>query len=91
MIINHSLEKAVFTVKSIIDGDEDVLLVIHDNEDEWQFLSAEDVSYENMMMVTLKQIIVRDNVIEQVLNLPLGYEASRDRVASKWVIIKSKT
>jgi hypothetical protein len=84
--IKQDLNKAVFTLKSIINGDGVILYVIHDNEDEWQFLDGGPVSSRDMMIVSLQQIIGRDSTILEILDLKMGYKANRKNAISKWDI-----
>jgi len=90
VITKEKLDNAVFTLKSIISKHTEILYVIHDDDDEWQFLNGEKASLEDMMMVSLGQIMQLDDTITQILNLDIGYEANRTNLSSEWVIHKSK-
>lgn len=89
MVTKEGLKKAVFTLKSVINNEKAILYVVHDEEDEWQFLSNEIVSVEDMIMVTVGQIVKQDETIQQILNLKKGNEAIRQNQNSKWIVTKS--
>jgi len=82
------LSSFVFTLKTIMQGSEPILYVVHDDDDEWQFLSGEESQLQDLMIITLSQLLIRDSTIKFVLDLPLGYEASRVDPISKWVKVK---
>jgi len=84
---NIDLTKAVFTVKGIVYDSKSILYVIHDMDDEWQFLSGDNVSMEDMIIVPWKEIIRIDPSISS-LNLEMGYEAFRVTQSSNWAIRK---
>jgi hypothetical protein len=86
MVVRQDLNKAAFTLKSIINRNGAILYVVHDEEDEWQFLNGEPVSVQDMMIVSLQQIIDRDNTISQILDLKMGHKTNRTNAASKWEI-----
>jgi hypothetical protein len=78
--------KAVFSTKQVINEGREILFVFHDIEDEWQFLSPDDVSVEDLMIVTLESILNKDYTVNEILNLKPGYKASRKRVGASWEI-----
>ncbi|MCR8559923.1 hypothetical protein KXD93_19890 [Mucilaginibacter sp. BJC16-A38] len=88
-MIKQDLNKAVFTLKSIINKAGTILYVVHDNEGEWQFLNGEPVSLQDMMIVSLQQIIDIDNTVLQILDLKMGHTANRKNTISKWEITES--
>lgn len=78
--------KAVFTVKAVINNSEPILYVVHDKEGEWQFLTGGDVSMPDMMIVSLEQVIALDPSLGDLSWLPNGTEASRKSMNDDWVI-----
>jgi hypothetical protein len=85
---NTDLEKAVFTLKGVIKSSMPILYVVHDTDDEWQFLSDGEVSMEDMMIVTMGEITKIDPSVG-LLSLDMGYEAVRKSVNVDWVIRKA--
>jgi hypothetical protein len=90
VITKEDSRKAVFTSKKVIDSNKAILYVIHDEENEWQFLTSEIVSAEDLIMLTLEQMLDIDKTVQPILSLKKGYEASRRNQDSSWVIVKSK-
>ena len=82
---NTDLEKAVFTIKGVINSSMPILYVVHDTDDEWQFLSDGDVFMEDMMIVTMREIIKIDPSVG-LLSLDMGYEAMRNSINVDWII-----
>ena len=68
---------SVFTTKKIVVALETITTVIHDYEGEWQFLGNSDVTMEDLLMVSIKQILEIDDTIEKVLDMKQGQEAYR--------------
>ena len=68
---------AVFTTKQVVGKFEPISIVIHDADGEWQFLSGRNVTMEDMMIITLEQILAVDSSIEEILNIDQGKRAHR--------------
>jgi hypothetical protein len=83
------LNQAVFTVKAIVEKERSILHIVHDEDSEWQFLSDEFVTIDDLMIVSLKQIIEIDETINDILSLAQGYEAHRNHKGGKWAITRS--
>ncbi len=80
--------QAVFSVKQIFQG-APILLVIHDEDGEWQFLTGEMVTEADMMLVSLADMLKRDASIRQALDIPLGSSATRVKEGDTWVVEKA--
>ena len=80
-----NLNQAVFTTKNILQNNERINLVVHDQDDEWQFLDGNDVSMEDIMIVALKTILEYDDTIKEILNLDKNMYAVRGET-SRWEI-----
>lgn len=79
------LKDAVFTVKRIVDKSAPILYIVHDTDDEWQFLSGEDVSTSDIMIVSMDQILDIDKSLGDLSWLPQGMFAVRKTVNHKWI------
>ena len=81
---------AVFTTRFVMKKKELITYVTHEIEDgAWQFYSESQYnSYNDIMMVSLKNIIDLDKTILEIADLPLGFEASRESKSDKWKIQK---
>jgi len=87
--MNISKNKAVFTTKNVVNKNMLITRVYHDNDDEWQFF--DDISTnsnENIMIVSIEQIIGIDSTILDVINLQKGYFAKRSSLEKSWEIEK---
>jgi hypothetical protein len=77
---------AVITVRQIVDLGQSILYVTHDAEDGcWQFLTGGQVTEEDAMVVSLKNMCKLDPTLYQLANLPMGWIAERDSVDQPWV------
>ncbi len=76
---------ATFTVGKIVRGGAVILLVVHDAEDgSWQFLTGEAFDMNDAMLVSLREIVVRDSSVIELADLPLGWRASRENREAPW-------
>lgn len=82
------LAKSVFTTTFVMTGNSPVVKVIHDRDDDWQFLSAEGADMSQVMLVSLLEIVDRDKTINELSSLPMGQQAARKQVGDKWVVSK---
>lgn len=77
---------AVYTLKRIVDKASAITYIIHDTDNEWQFLDGEDVDISEIQMVSLNNILQIDSMIQTVIEtLPTGYSATKD-LTGKWHI-----
>ena len=76
---------AVFTVRQIIDDGMPILRVCHDEEDgAWQFLSGEQITMADALLVCLKNVVSRDPSIAELADLPYGWIATRRSCDDPW-------
>lgn len=84
-VFDESKNVAVFTTKQIIFEGEPILYVVHDEEDgAWQFLHDSIVSLDDAAVAGLSEIVEMDESINELYNLPLGWEAFRIKKAAQW-------
>lgn len=81
-----NLNQAVITTKYIINENRPILLVVHDEDDDWQFLGGQENIENDALVVSLKQIIEYDHSIELLLKMPKNCTAIRKNRKSDWVI-----
>jgi hypothetical protein len=79
---------AVFTLRQIIEGKQPVLLVIHDKDNSWKFLTGASISPADFTVTSLQEIIKTDVTLSQLHDLPPGWQASREKTDSEWNRIK---
>ena len=78
---------AVFTVRSILDGDDWIYYVTHDEEDgAWQFHPrAGPTREQDARVVALRIVMILDPSIGELADLPLGWHAWRESPGRPWV------
>jgi hypothetical protein len=75
----------VLTTKKIMKENSSIVYVSHDEEDGmWQFHEGSDIGIDDAMVVSLEEVVSRDNTIKELYNLPLGWIAWRDAKNSEW-------
>lgn len=80
--------QAVFTVLDIFRNGALIQYVVHDAESDWQFLPGYEVPANNMMIVSLSEIIEKDKSVNEILSLQIGYQAYRKSINDEWQITK---
>jgi hypothetical protein len=76
---------ATITAKQIVHGDQPILLVSHDADDGgWQFLTGGPFEVEDGMVVSLQGMLQRDPSLVELMDLPLGWHAWRERPGDPW-------
>lgn len=76
---------ATVSVRQIVEGGEEILLVRHDADDGmWQFLTGNQVTTVDARTVSLASIYQLDPSIGELADLPLGWQASREATGQPW-------
>jgi hypothetical protein len=78
-----------FTTKQWLHEQKPILYVIHDNDGDWLFLTEEHAQ-EDIIIVALEQLILKDKTLNKVFNLEYGEEAERKFIGGKWERIKTE-
>lgn len=73
------------TVRQIADGGQTVLLVIRDDEGDWQFLIDGDFAEQDAMLVSVARMLKLDPTLADLADLPPGSRATRKRAGSGWI------
>ena len=80
---------ACFTLRQIIDEGAPILFVVHDGHDHgWQFLTGEEVTMDDALIVSMREIVDRDPTLLEIGHLPPGYRATRAAIGESWEIEK---
>lgn len=74
---------AVFTTRQWLELGKPILRVIHDNDGDWQFLTGDQMP-EDILIVALHQMIIKDKTLNEVFDLEYGEEAERESIGGKW-------
>ena len=82
---------AVFTTTHVMRNGADIIYVYHDEDDDgWQFHYAGETKTEDMMIVSLEEIVDYDSSVLDVAGIPPGWKAWRERRGASWQIEKNK-
>lgn len=82
---------SVFTLKQIMLENKPVLFVSHDKDDgSWQFFSGDKFKMSDAMVVSLDEMTSKDPSLNQLFDLPRGWQASRSTVTEEWLRIQVK-
>jgi len=72
-----------FTTRQWLEEKKPILHVVHDNEGDWQFLTGDQLQ-EDIKIVALEQLTLKDNSLNEVFDLDYGEEAIRETVGGEW-------
>lgn len=75
---------AVFTTRQWIEERKPILRVVHDEEGDWQFLTGDQMP-EDIKIVALEQMTLRDPTLNDLFNLDYGESAERSFIGDKWI------
>lgn len=74
---------AVFTTRQVLEG-LPVLRVIHADDGEWQFLCDTTYEINDLKIVALEALTKRDPTLNELFQLPYGWQAQRVVQAADW-------
>ena len=83
----ESKRLATFTTRQWIDLDKPILRVVHDDDGDWQFLTGDQMP-EDIEIVALEELILRDRTLNEVFDLDYGEAADREFIGGKWTKTK---
>jgi hypothetical protein len=75
---------AVFTTRQWIEEKKPILRVVHDEDGDWQFLTGDQMP-DDIKIVALEQMTLRDTTLNELFNLDYGESAERSFVGDKWI------
>lgn len=76
--------RAVFTTKPVLDGTLPILLVSHDEDDDWQFLCGTTIAPKDGKLVCLSTIVDLHPALTELADLPEGWQATRSSPDQAW-------
>lgn len=74
---------ATFTTRQWSELRKPILRVVHDHEGDWQFLTG-DQTQEDIEIVALEKLVLRDKTLNDVFDLNYGEAADRDAIGGRW-------
>lgn len=80
----------VFTSKKILEEEDIIRYVIHDEEGDWFFLENDQVDNDDIQIVSLEQIVKLDPTINTIYYLQYGWEAKRKDKNAEWEDFQSE-
>lgn len=83
----ESKNLGIFTTRQWLELDKPILRVVHDKDGDWQFLTGDQMP-EDIRLVGLEQIVLRDKTLNEVFDLDYGYSMDRDFIGGEWTKTK---
>ena len=82
-----NMNMVVFTTKNVIKDGHPIVRVYNDEDGSWQFFDAVSTnSNENVMLVSMAEILETDNSLREILDMKSSHFASRADKSEKWII-----
>ena len=72
-----------FTTRQWLDLQKPILRVIHDHDGDWQFLTGDQMP-DDIKIVALEELVLRDKTLNDVFDLRYGEAADRDSIGGQW-------
>ncbi|HMR81750.1 MAG TPA: DUF4262 domain-containing protein [Niabella sp.] len=73
----------IFTTRQWLDLNKPILTVVHDTDGDWQFLTGDQMP-EDIKLVALEELVIKDKTLNEVFDLEYGEEAERKFVGGQW-------
>ena len=84
--IDENRNKAVLTTRYVVKNNSPVVTVIYDEDDDWQFLGAEEIDESDAVVLSMKEMIKHDDTLYNIPELKCGQSAVRENIHSPWRI-----
>jgi hypothetical protein len=79
---------AVFSTKYVVNEGKEIVYVVHDMDGEWQFLSEDKVTVEDLMIISLGSLLTKDPSLNDIVSIEPGHKAMRNRNGESWKVSK---
>ena len=73
----------IFTTRQWLELDKPIIRVVHDNDGDWQFLTGDQMP-DDIKLVPLEQMTLKDKTLNEVFNLDFGEFAEREIIGGYW-------
>jgi hypothetical protein len=74
---------AIFTTRQWLELNKPILRVVHEHDGDWQFLTGDQMP-EDIKVVALKEMVLRDKTLNEIFNLDYGEAAEREKIGGEW-------
>ncbi|WP_217643846.1 DUF4262 domain-containing protein [Pedobacter rhizosphaerae] len=74
---------ASFTTRQWLEEHKPILQVVHEYDGDWQFLTGDQMP-EDIKLVALSSLILKDNTLNQLFDLEYGQMAEREFIGGPW-------
>lgn len=85
----ESKNLGVFTTRQWLYLGRPILRVVHDMDGDWQFLTGDQIP-DDIRLVALEQIIIKDKTLNEVFDLDYGYSMERNFIGGEWTKTKAE-
>ena len=82
----ESLNTIVFTSKYVAIEGSPIVYVAHHEDGSWEFWGNQIIDESEIMLVTLEQILNKDNTILDLADFPFEFSAQRNSKDDDWII-----
>lgn len=73
----------IFTTRQWLELGKPILRVVHDLDGDWQFLTGDQMP-DDVKLVALEQMVIKDRTLNEVFDLDYGEEAEREFLGGQW-------
>lgn len=86
-LFNEDKNTMVITTRNIITKNDIITTVYHDSDDGmWQFLGKIQIEEANAILVSLEEICLIDESVNELSQMPCGFMAYKEN--DKWIMSK---
>lgn len=83
----ESLASVVLTSKWVMTRESPIVRISHHEDGIWEFFGKENITEEEVIVVSLKQIIDVDPTVLEVADMPMAFNAFRQSVDTSWKLV----
>ncbi|WP_025562625.1 hypothetical protein [Psychromonas sp. SP041] len=85
-LFDQARNVATVTTKQVMYENLPVLSVVHyEDDDSWAFTCGTTNESDDLMLVSMEQVVDTDPTLSSIADLPPGWSAYRESVNHKWV------
>jgi hypothetical protein len=86
-LIKESENKAVITTRFVVENNSTITYVSYDDDGDWQFFGNEDITENDALVISIKQILDIDQSLKDIPEIQEGQNVTRNDINSPWQII----